>query len=102
MVELLPLDCATEFATKSFTSPRYELKTKADSMAVHIYPMEDWIEHQTDGSATTCNCPCNPSILYINPSTQLPFTQPLIIHKVLDGREIKNTDPFLGMREVDD
>jgi hypothetical protein len=71
-------------------------------MAIHIYPMEDWIEHQTDGSATSCNCPCNPSILYINPSTELPFPQPLIIHKVLDGRIVSNTEPFLGMNETDD
>ncbi len=46
------------------------------SDAIHTYPVEDWIEHVTEGF----ECECNPTVEYVDPETGLPLTAPHVIH----------------------
>lgn len=51
---------------------------------MHVFPMHDWIEHRYDQPADKCDCPCNPRIEYINPTSGLPFEHTMVFHQVLD------------------
>jgi hypothetical protein len=59
-------------------------------MTVHVYPLEDWIEHRTDQNATECDCPCEPEVEYVNPVTGEFYDEPLIIHNMV-GEEMEMT-----------
>lgn len=52
-------------------------------MTIHIYPADDWIEHDTDSS----ECICEPTIEYVDKETGIPFSEPLVIHNAIDQRE---------------
>lgn len=53
---------------------------------VHVYPIDDWIDHDIDCTAADCTCLCNPRIDYIDPDTGLPYEDPIVIHNAIDGR----------------
>lgn len=54
-------------------------------MAIHVYPINDYIDHHTnDGDYNSC--PCDPRVEWFD-EDGTPFTEPLIIHNALDGRE---------------
>lgn len=67
-------------------------------MTVHIFPINDWIDHDTE----SLNCRCKPDVQYINPTTGLPFDKPLVIHHALDQRDVNLTDPVWGIDDTDD
>lgn len=56
-------------------------------MTVHVYPLNDWIEHKVDEDAGQYTCPCEPRIEYVDPDTGVPHEEPLVIHNALDWRE---------------
>jgi hypothetical protein len=56
-------------------------------MTLHVYPLDDWIEHQVDCEASECTCPCEPSIEFFDPETGEACSEPLVIHHAVDGRE---------------
>lgn len=56
-------------------------------MTIHVYPEDDWIEHDTSSSAADCNCMCEPTIHWLDPDTGEPYAQPLVIHNAIDQRE---------------
>ena len=54
--------------------------------AVHVVPVEDIVDHITDGS----DCVCGPDFEYVDPETGVSYPSgPLVIHHSLDGREAK-------------
>lgn len=53
----------------------------------HVYPVNDWIDHKTEGGPTECDCPCEPVVKWIDDETGLPLAWPLVVHNALDGRE---------------
>lgn len=53
---------------------------------VHVYPINDWIDHDTECTAADCTCLCNPRIDYIDPDTGLPYEDPIVVHNAIDGR----------------
>jgi hypothetical protein len=58
-------------------------------MTLHIYPLEDWIEHRTEQKAHECDCPCCPTVEWNDPVTGVSHPQPLVIHNMLgDGFEM--------------
>lgn len=51
-------------------------------MPVHVFPVEDWIEHKTDGEP----CPCEPTEEWIDPKSGLPYADgPVVVHQRLSG-----------------
>ncbi len=51
----------------------------------HVYPVDDWYEHQIDEDY---ECPCDPTVEWIDPQTELPYEDgPLVIHNAFDGRQ---------------
>lgn len=48
-------------------------------MIVHVYPVDDWIEHQTEGT----DCPCEPGQEFVDPETELPYPDggQLVLHR---------------------
>lgn len=50
---------------------------------VHVAPINDLIEHELVGF----DCPCGPSVEFIDPETGDPHDSPLVGHHSLDGRE---------------
>ncbi len=44
-------------------------------MAIHVYPIEDWIEH-----IMSLDCPCQPEIQFKDPDTDEEYAEALIIH----------------------
>jgi hypothetical protein len=42
---------------------------------IHVYPTEDWIEHVTTGR----ECPCEPTVEYLDPDTGLPYPDGAIV-----------------------
>jgi hypothetical protein len=54
-------------------------------MPIHVVPVNDLIEHDTDGG----DCICGPDHIYIDPETGDPFSSgPIVSHHSLDGREL--------------
>ena len=63
-------------------------------MAVHIVPLDDWIEHRPD------ECLCEPRIEWIDPKTDEPYPNgPMVIHERLSG---PNNEPVPGLWAVMD
>ena len=56
-------------------------------MTVHVYPINDWIEHDIDSPASECNCPCEPRIEWLDSETGEPLNEPIVIHNAIDQRE---------------
>lgn len=56
-------------------------------MTIHVYPLNDLIEHDIDSDAADCECPCNPRIDWIDEDTGLPLNEPVIVHNAIDGRK---------------
>lgn len=56
-------------------------------MTVHVYPENDWIEHDVDSSASECQCLCEPTVKWLDEETGEPLARPLVIHNAVDGRE---------------
>lgn len=54
-------------------------------MAIHVYPLNDWIDHDTTGEYES-DCLCEPRIEFIDELTSLPNSEPIIIHNAIDGR----------------
>jgi hypothetical protein len=50
---------------------------------IHVYPINDTIDHDTDGG----DCVCVPKIEWVDEKTGLPYGEPIAIHHSLDGRE---------------
>ena len=53
-------------------------------MSVHVYPVNDLWEHETDGE----ECWCDPEIRWVDPETGETYSEPLVIHNSADGREL--------------
>ena len=49
-------------------------------MSIHIYPINDWIEHDTN----SFDCICEPLVEFKNPETDEWYEQPLVIHNAID------------------
>jgi hypothetical protein len=56
-------------------------------MTIHIFPIGDTRQHQTETSAADCDCWCDPTIEWMDPKTGLPYDEPLVIHNAADGRD---------------
>lgn len=55
-------------------------------MTIHVVPVADLVEHDTDGG----DCICGPDYTYIDPDTGLTFEDgPVVTHHSLDGRELR-------------
>jgi hypothetical protein len=55
-------------------------------VTIHVYPIEDWIEHQIDCEASECSCLCDFRVEYFDDDgTTLP--EPIVVHEAIDGRE---------------
>jgi hypothetical protein len=53
-------------------------------VTVHVYPSNDLIEHEREGT----ECICGPDVEYADPDTGETYEKgPLVIHHALDGRE---------------
>ena len=61
-------------------------------MTVHIYPLNDWIDHDINVPAHQCECRCEPRIDYVDPETGAPYSEPLVIHNAIDQRELTETE----------
>lgn len=61
-------------------------------MTVHVYPINDWIEHQIDVEASECTCLCEPRIEYVDPETGEPYLEALVVHNAIDQREKDESD----------
>lgn len=51
---------------------------------LHIYPVEDWIEHDTKGDNETCSCVCRPRAEFIgilDEDGDIHLIKVLIIHR---------------------
>jgi hypothetical protein len=48
--------------------------------SIHIYPTEDWIEHDVDGY----HCACGPRVEYYDDETGEHYPAPLVIHNAID------------------
>lgn len=55
-------------------------------MAVHVYPLNDYIDHQVEQDAGDCDCPCEPEIQWNDDDGEL-LPEPIVVHKALDGRK---------------
>lgn len=51
-------------------------------MTVHVLPIEDWIEHTEDTA-----CLCEPEVQFVDPETGEEYSEMLVIHNAIDGRE---------------
>jgi len=49
-------------------------------MSIHIYPDNDWIEHDTN----SFDCICEPTVEFKDPETDEWYEQPLVIHNAID------------------
>lgn len=47
---------------------------------IHIYPIDDWIEHDTEST----DCLCEPEVVYAD--EEGPLDDILVIHNAVDGR----------------
>ncbi len=61
-------------------------------MTVHVYPIDDWIDHDTESSAADCQCLCEPRIVYVDEQTGEPLAEPMVIHNAIDQRELDEED----------
>lgn len=61
-------------------------------MTIHVYPVNDWIEHQVDDPASECECPCEPRIDYFDPETGEMYGEPIVVHNAIDQRELNEQD----------
>jgi hypothetical protein len=50
--------------------------------SLHVYPSDDWIEHDTSG----LDCPCEPRVEWWDEDGN-HYAVPLVIHNALDGRD---------------
>jgi len=55
-------------------------------MTVHVYPVDDWIEHEVGVPASECKCTCRPTVEWID-ADGVPYDHPIVIHNAVDGRE---------------
>lgn len=56
------------------------------NMTIHVYPIEDWIDHHIDCEPSECACPCGFRVEYLDEDgTVLP--EPIVVHEAIDGRE---------------
>jgi hypothetical protein len=55
-------------------------------MAIHIYPINDLIEHRIDQDAADCDCPCDPEVKWRDEDGEI-LEEPLVIHQALDVKE---------------
>lgn len=53
-------------------------------MTLHVYPVADVIEHNTEQSN---DCLCSPKMQFYDPETGKVYAEPLVIHNSFDGRE---------------
>jgi hypothetical protein len=52
-------------------------------MTVHVYPLNDWIDHDIESDASDCNCVCDPSIRWSDEESGELFEEPLVIHNLV-------------------
>lgn len=53
-------------------------------MSIHVYPINDWIDHDTEHGT---DCPCEPNIEFFDPETGESYIEPLIIHNQIKPEE---------------
>jgi hypothetical protein len=54
-------------------------------VTIHVYPVNDVVEHDVDGGA----CICGPDFEYSDPRDGITYDNgPLVLHHSLDGREL--------------
>lgn len=58
-------------------------------MTVHVYPNNDWIEHDVEYSPNERECLCKPTIMYIDEDTGLPLNEPIIVHNMVSTEDGK-------------
>ena len=55
-------------------------------MTIHVYPINDWIDHDIDSPASECKCPCEPRIEWLD-ETGEHLPEPIVVHNAIDQRE---------------
>lgn len=61
---------------------------------IHIYPHNDWIDHDVTSESGECHFRCEPTIEYVDSDTGTPHSEPLVIHNAIDQREkTESCDP---------
>ena len=66
------------FPTLQFLACLFSLSKS--TMSIHIYPDNDWIEHDTN----SFDCICEPTVEFKDPETDEWYEQPLVIHNAID------------------
>lgn len=60
-------------------------------MTVHVYPINDWIDHDIESSAADCQCPCEPTIKYLDDDGSV-LPEPIVVHNAIDQRELTESE----------
>ncbi len=55
-------------------------------MAIHVYPIDDLIDHDVDSEPSECRCGCDFDVLWLDEDGQ-PMDEPIIVHEAIDGRK---------------
>lgn len=55
-------------------------------MSVHIYPVDEEAEHVLTGLGE--GCPCNPRVEWVDEITRKALSEPVVIHRSKDFREL--------------
>lgn len=55
-------------------------------MTIHVYPINDLIDHRIDEPADSISCPCDPTVEWLDEDGE-PLEEPIVIHNAIDGRE---------------
>lgn len=54
-------------------------------MSMHVYPINDMQEHDTESNG---DCACDPDVEWIDQETGLPYGDgPLVVHNAYDRRD---------------
>lgn len=63
----------------------YNMPEEHETGAVHVYPVEDMIEHRLEGLAD--DCPCEPFVHWVDPETGEVWENggPMVMHQSIDG-----------------
>lgn len=59
---------------------------RCKQMAIHVYPLNDWLPHNIGSPEADCHC--QPRTEWIDEGTGLPLSEPIIVHNSFDGREL--------------
>jgi len=60
-------------------------------VTIHVYPLNDWIDHDVETEASECRCVCEPRIVYLA-EDGMPLSEAIVIHNAVDGRDKKESE----------